>query len=176
MKWEQFRSDLRGFARLAYYTIPFGTDSLLIRRLLRGEPSISSVGSKLETLALVMCWRVACWPRSMTLVVTPCERYTRKLIRIAHGMMMEAEDVLRDRVWFTARRQGMTCAGSDIIGVAHCSSGTLGMTLPDGTEPLTFLVPNLDLIPGCHQKYLRRLTSRKGTTAIVNAPRDGSIL
>lgn len=177
MKWDSFRSDLRAFGRLAHYVIAPGENARLARGLLRGEPSISLLGASLEMLALVVCWRVACWPRSTTLIVTPHKAQARSLFVVAHGLMSEADEDLRKRVLFLPGGLGL-CDVSSKVCATHCLSGTLGLTLPQATageDPLTFLIPHLDLIPGPHLKYIPRFQARNGTTVIANVLKEGRI-
>lgn len=176
MTWDELRTDLRAFARLAHFTVEPGPDSALLRRMHAGRAFAPCTGVSLKMLALVMCWRVACWPRSTTLIVTPRLDISKRLIRIANHLMARAHEDLRARVLFVPRDEGLTCANSDIVGAVHCSSGTLGLSLPVSREPLTFLIPNVDRIPGCHLKYVPLMLSRPGTTVVVNSPRQGSIL
>lgn len=178
MKWDSFRSDLRAFGRLAHYNIAPREDARLIRLLLRGDPLITTVGVSLELLALVMCWRVACWPRSTTLIVTPQEKQAKGLLRVAHDLMSEADEELRERVLFLPGGKGLTSDISTKVCATHCLPGTLGLTLPvpaAGEEPLTFLVPDLDLISGPHQKYLSRFKTRFGTTVLANVLTHGRL-
>jgi hypothetical protein len=174
--WAQYRTDLRGFARLAHYEIPVGPDASLARRLQNGAAYVPSIGVEPDTFALLLCWRIACWPCATTLVVTPTLQQARKLFERANVMMQEADEALRERVLFTARNEGMLCAVSSVVGAVHCNSGTLGLGLPDSKEPLTFVIPNLDLVPGCHQRYLPLLLSRPGTVVVANCPRRGKVL
>lgn len=178
MIWDRYRTDLRSFGRLAQQSIAYGKDSKLARSLLAGDPSIGAVGASLEMLALVILWRVACWPKSTTLVVTPWESQARSLFALTQQMVAEAEPLLADRVIFAAGGKGLSCAASTKIGAVHCSPGTLGRDLPDvstAEAPLLVLVPSLDLIPGPHLKYAARLSTRKGTTVLVNLLNRGRL-
>jgi hypothetical protein len=176
MNWETFRTDLVSFGRLLRYPTPAGADSKLARELLQGKPVVSSVGVRPETLVLVTVWRLACWSRSITLLIAP-EQDACDFFILAHNMLVQAEEDLRERIWFVPAGRGMTCAHSDIMGVVRCHSGVLGLTLDQKIkEPLTVLVPNVDRVAGPHLKYLSRWTSRPGTTVLFNAPKRGMVV
>lgn len=170
MNFERFRTDPRSFGRLAHYTIPNGPDSKLFRDLLAGKPTIGCAGVSQETLAFYLCWRIACWPRSTTLVVTPHPDDVRLLFARAHAMMSKAEHELREEVLFGRDGASMSCAYSDVLGAVHCPSGILGTELPQTTEPLTFLIPDFHRIPRPHLSYASRWAARPHTFTILNSP------
>lgn len=171
MKWESYRNDFRAFCRLAYASVDPGEDTRLIREIERGEKTICTKGVKKETFALLACWRLACWPRSTTLVVSSTPKEMEILLDASNQLLVESEDVLRERILFFPRKQGMTCAVASKIGFTFCSSGTLGLDLPQavlGEAPLLFLIPDLDKVPGPHLKYIPRLRERIATTVVAN--------
>ncbi len=96
---------------------------------------------------------------------------------VAYKLMSESDDELRERIHFhNFGREGFSCHGSTLIGAIHCASGTLGLDLPATREPLTFFIPDSNLIPGAHLKYIPRQLSRIGTTVIINHARQGKVL
>lgn len=178
MNWDRYRTDLRAFGRLAQQSVAYGKDSKLARSLLAGDTSIGAVGASLEMLALVILWRVACWPKSTTLVVTPWESQATTLFALAQQMISESEAVLADRVIFAGGGKGLSCAAGTKLGAVHCSPGTLGRELPDVSTPeapLLVMVPSLDLVPGPHLKYAARLATRKGTAVLFNLLNRGRL-
>lgn len=144
--WNYLRTDLRAFSRLAHFTIPAGPESALVRHLHADSPHIQTTVDA-QMLAFVLCWRVACWPRSTNLIVTPTLAISKRLFTIAHTMMSNAHDDLRERIVFFPHMDGLSCAQSEILGGVHCPSGTLGLDFSESRDPLTFIIPDFDTIP-----------------------------
>lgn len=171
VSWERLRTDFRAFGRLAGYSIPIGHPSAFCRRLTGPGRNIPAVVSY-DMIALSLCWRVACWPRSHNAIVGPRE-LTSDIVRRGRSLMGLADYSLRNRILFLADDTGLCCDGSDIIGAAHSDSGAMGIDYPAGMIPMSFTMPNASLIPGCHLKYIVRLMSRPETTVVTNFPPAG---
>lgn len=168
MTLERFRDDFRGFVDLTDYTLSgIGPEAAMVRRLNNGKTNITS-RVDLRLLALVACWRVACWDRSVTMIVTPTVEGSRALMAEAHVMMSGAQAEIRTSVFFHPRETAMSNPRGLKLGVIHSFSGCMGRDLPEADEPFTVILPNYDAIPGPHLTYLGKLASRPGTTIISN--------
>lgn len=168
MSLERFREDFRGFADKTDYSIAgVGPESALVRRLNNARSNITCAVS-LRMLALVLCWRVACWNRSVSLIVTPSVESAKALMAEAFTLMSSAEAEVRCAVFFHPKKVAMSNPKGIELGAVHAFSGTMGLDLPVADEPFTVVLPDYDAIPGAHLSYLRKLASRPGTTIISN--------
>lgn len=168
MSLERFREDFRGFADKTDYSVAgVGPESALVRRLNNGRSNITSKVS-LRMLALVLCWRVACWDRSVSLVITPSVEAARALMAEAFTLTTTAEAEVRAAIHFHPRKVAMSNPKGLELGAVHAFSGSMGLDLPVTNEPFTVMLPDYDSIPGPHLTYLGKLLSRPGTTLISN--------
>lgn len=178
MNWSKFRGDFRAFARLAHTTILPGEESRLAREAQGKTPIITCLGVHVEILALYAIWRLACWPESTVLVVTPTLAQAKRFFATAELILSEADEELNSRVLVMAGGSGLLCAESNKAGSVHCCPGTFGLQLPQAAEnesPVTFVVPDLDKISGPHIREIPRIKERKNTQVIVNVVSSGRI-
>ena len=171
MNWAPFRTDIRSFGRMAGYLIPIGPDTKIVRDLMSAErrPIIGTNFSSMRTMALVAMWRAACWPSSVTLVMGS-KITLRLLIATANQILEECNNFdLQNRLMISGDR--IRCVASADDNVVYAASGTLGIHIKPSDQPLTVLIPDMDEIPGCHQKYIPKLASRAETTILLNTAR-----
>lgn len=168
MTLERFRKNLRGLAALTDYSIcGVGPEAALVRRLMN-ERTVVPCKVGLPMLALVLIWRVACWPNSVTVVVTPGKRDMQRLLDAASEILTFSERELRTRIFFHPTKQSLSNAHASELAAVPVQSGCLGMDLPVTIEPYTVLIPDYDAIPGVHLAYLEQVKRRPNTTIITN--------
>lgn len=168
MTLERFRKNFRGLAGLTDYSVcGVGPEAALVRRLMN-DRAVVPCKVNLQMMALVMLWRVACWPKSVTAVLTPGKREMQRLLDVAHDMLTFSERELRTRIFFHPTKLAISNAHATELAVVPIQSGSLGLDMPVTVEPFTVLIPDFDAIPGVHLAYLESTKRRPNTTVVAN--------
>lgn len=170
MNWAFFQTNFLSFARLAKFQLR-GADLRLARQLARSHRPTSTVGASQEMLALLLLWRIACWPRSLTLVLTPMLHQAMPLMAAARNLVLAGDPPLREHLLFSPKSFGIRTAEQSLFAGIHSAPGAAGVQ-GRADRPLTFLVPDLDLLCGPH---ILDLATSDADLVVANLPLRGNL-